>query len=399
MNRKQIIIISVVIIAIILVVTNQDKKIDWAPTYNEEKTNPLDTKVFFEVLPQWFSAKPKKIRKTFYEYSPNLEQKDSIGDFNFNYVNISKSYNIDESSFNALLDFISLGNTALIASEGFPYFVRDTLGFETQPGVDDFAAKEINLELNFANESYTYTPKSGFSSTQIKDTLNIKALGYREVESKEEYIEQINFAGIPYGKGVFYIHTNPEIFTNYQMLKMDILDRNYLNTIMSYLPRESPIYFNKIDKNNYEISNSPLRYIMSKKPLKWAWYLLILGILLFMLFAGKRRQRIIPEIPKVKNTTTEFVHSVSNLHFEAKDFDGAIGKTITYFLEHVRSKYYLATNNLDERFIKQLALKTGKPKEQIEHLVTLLIRMKNRRNSTSEDLIKLNKELEKFYSK
>jgi len=120
---------------------------------------------------------------------------------------------------------------------------------------------------------------------------------------------------------------------------------------------------------------------------------------LFIIFNAKRRQRIIPIIEPLKNTTTDFVQTVSTLHLESEDFNGIIQKNIIYFLEHVRTRYHLPTHKLDTDFIKKLSQKSGKPKDDIERLITLVIKMKAHKFSTPDPLKKLNIELEKFYKK
>jgi len=172
-----------------------------------------------------------------------------------------------------------------------------------------------------------------------------------------------------------------------------------VSALMSYLPKEIPYLYDKNFKSDPELNNSPLRFILSKPPLKWSWYLLLLAIGLFLLFNAKRRQRIIPIIEPLKNTTTEFVKSISTIHYEASDYNGIIQKNIKYFLEHVRKRYYLSTDKLDEDFIKKLALKSGKSFNDIQQLITLVIKMKAHKFSTEEPLKKLNKQLENFYKK
>ena len=390
MSRKNIIVLSFMLLLAVIIIANRDHKVDWTPTFNDIDTKPLDTKVFFDQLPTWFDGNSsKRIHTTFYEYDQYLRGQpvDSIK----SYVSISNDYEIDRTSFEALLTYVAYGNDAFISARTFPYFMKDTLGFETDNDVFKFNEKPQTLQLQYAKDTISFTPKMQFGTSYLKDTTTIKKLGSILTDKGKKHT---NFVGIPYYDGVFYVHTTPEIFTNYQMLEAD--DTNYLNTVISYLPNV-PILLDKVVKGNPEFSQSPLRYILSKEPLKWSWYLLLLTIGLFMLFKAKRTQRIMPVILPVKNTTTEFVHTVSNLHYEAKDYNGIVQKMIIHFLEHVRSTYHLRTEHLDENFIKKLALKSGNSIEQIQRLITLIVRMKSHNFQTKEPLITLNKEIEEFY--
>ena len=59
----------------------------------------------------------------------------------------------------------------------------------------------------------------------------------------------------------------------------------------------------------------------------------------------------------------------------------------------------MPTNKLDDDFIKKLALKSGKPIDDIRQLVTLVIKMKAHTFTTEAPLKNLNKQLENFYKK
>ncbi|TMM56245.1 hypothetical protein FEE95_16640 [Maribacter algarum] len=392
MNRKGILVSSFVILMIVLVFANRSHTVNWTPTFNEFETKPMDTKVFFDQLPFWFQGKSvKKIHTTFYEYDQYL--RDQPVDSTKNYISISKHYDIDNTSFEALLEYVAYGNDAFISAYSFPYYVKDTLGFKTAFENTDITETENTLFFEFAKDSLVYTSKIPTGTSYVKDSTAGKKLGYFISDKGKK---RTNFVGIPYYDGIFYIHTAPEVFTNYQMLEAS--DTRYVSTAISYMP-QVPFLLDKAVKTNPEISDSTLRYIMSKEPLKWSWYLLLLALALFIFFNAKRRQRIIPIIEPLKNTTTEFVHTVSNLHYEAADYNGIIQKKIIHFLESIRSKYHLSTENLNEDFVKKLALKSGNQVEQVQQLVTLILKMKSHNFMTKEPLVKLNKEIENFYNK
>jgi len=393
MNKKLIVIIGIVVVALLLYINHGDKNVDWSQTYMEEETKPFDTKVFHDQLDFWFKDKKNRnLYTTFYEYQWELN--DSMYHEKRNYVNISDNYSIDKSSFEELLYYISLGNQAFISSNYFPEFVLDTLGVKMDFISTSIKDQSYSTYLEHVNDSLVYTSKRTYGASFFKDTTSVKKLGFFYDELCEP---KTNYVGIAYGEGVFYLHTAPELFTNYQMLSST--STNYISTVISYLPREKPYLYDRNFKSDPELSNSPLRFILSKPPLKWSWYLLLLSIGLFLLFNAKRRQRVIPIIKPLKNTTTEFVKSISTIHHEAHDYNGIIQKNIQYFLEHVRNRYFLQTHKLDDDFIKKLSLKSGKTEDDVRQLITLIIKMKVHTFSTEDPLKKLNKQLENFYKK
>lgn len=392
MNKKYLIIIGVLIIIASILFINRTKKVDWSPTFNEEDVNPLDTKVFFEQLPNWFvDQKITTLYTTYYEYANEfLNDNESPK----NYIAITGNYTIDQPSFEALLTFVGNGNHALIAAHTFPAFMKDTLKFEVTYEKVNLLAPKKTAYLHHLKDSLSYGPKLPYGTARIKNDLHIKSLGYMHSESHEM---QSNFVGIPYKKGVFYLHTTPELFTNYHLLNTK-KNNHYLDQVISFLP-EFPVLFEKNVKIDPDLNKGPLSFVLSKQPLRWAYYLALIMGVLFIIFNAKRRQRIIPIINPLENTTTAFVETISTLHLESKDYHGIIKKNIIYFLAHIRAKYYLPTHLLDADFIKNLAKKSGKPHEEVARLITLIIKLNNSNSGTTEVLKKLNKELENFYKK
>jgi len=392
MSKKEKIIASIIVLLSILIVAGREEPLDWSPDYNEEGTKPMDTKVFFEELSGLFTNnKIKKVFNTFYEY-----KKEGFLDTiqtGQNYISISNEFRMDEVSFHSLLDFITNGNIAFLSAHNFPDFVKDTLNYKI--GFDPVPLKLLENKLGFyhSSEGLKYKSKLKENITYIKDSMTFRKLGYMIDREKNR---QINFIVLPYGKGLFYIHTNPEIFSNYQLLKANNSD--YINTLISYLP-EATVYYNRNLKEDPNLSDSPVRYILSKPALKWAWYLGLIGMGFFMYFNGKRKQRVIPELLAKTNTTTEFVKTMSNLYYETEEYNNIIQKEINYFLEYVRNTYYLTTEKLDAGFIKKLALKSGKKIEEVRSLIQMISKMKELHFTTKTPLINLHKKIEEFYNK
>lgn len=392
-NRKVFIIVLVLSILLMVIgYTNQKREINWTPTFNEKETAPLDTKVFFEQLPDLFPNKSvKKVRSTFYEAYKNY-QLDTLS-ANYNYISISHTNTIEKNSFNKLLKFVGKGNTAFLSARKFPIHILDTLNFQTKNYTTSINRDTLSLSFEHISDSIQFASKIINSKTYLKDTTLFKKLGYINTY---KHRKRLNFIGIPYQKGIFYIHTNPEVFTNYQLLKSE--NTKYVNQLISFLPNNN-VYFNKNQKRNKSLGDSPLRYILSQPALKWAWYLSLISLALFLFFNGKRRQRIVPTIPEVTNTTTEFVKTVSNLYLESGEVNSIVQKEITYFLEDIRSKYMLSTEKLDADFIRKLALKSNNDIKSIEELIAMIVRMRSNHYTTLDPLKNLNNKIEAFYKK
>jgi hypothetical protein len=146
-------------------------------------------------------------------------------------------------------------------------------------------------------------------------------------------------------------------------------------------------------------SSTPLRFILSNESLRWAYYITIVSVLVFIGFEMKRKQRIIPVIPPLENTTLEFVGTIGNLYYQSAEHKNIAEKKINFLMDQIRSKYWLNTNVLDEAFINALARKSGKAEEDVRSLMKSISAIQVKERISSEELIDLNKKIEKFNSK
>ena len=200
-----------------------------------------------------------------------------------------------------------------------------------------------------------------------------------------------------HGKGKLYIHAGPPIaFTNYY-LKKDPKVRDYAATILSYLPKDRPTVWFATSTQERVSSSDALIFIMSQPQLRIAWWLLLLGFLLYLLFKGKRQQRIIPVIEKPKNTTVEFAQSVSSLYYQEGNATDMVQKKITYFLDQVRQRYYMDTQQINEDFAQKLYNKSGKDKTLVENIVQTIVHFGKNQQAQEETLTQMDKWIDEFW--
>jgi hypothetical protein len=102
----------------------------------------------------------------------------------------------------------------------------------------------------------------------------------------------------------------------------------------------------------------------------------IFALLLYILFEGKRKQRIIPIIAPLKNESVSFAETVGRLYYNKGDHANLAGKMTQQFLEWVRIQYLLNTNLLNEEFIKQLTIKSGEPETVVRALADMIQEIK-----------------------
>lgn len=396
-NIKIYIAILVFVLALILVADrDQPKPIDWAPTYSVNDKIPLGLYVFDKEIHGFL--KPQKLEKivteTPYEFLDSKYDEDTLVE-NYSikgtFLNISEENNIDDQSITEIFYFVSHGNNAFLSMKEFPRAILDSLKLRTNV---NFGLPDSN-SIWLANKkvsSKTYHLKEGVGDNYFSkiDTLQSTVLGYQNYIPKQKHV---NFIKVAYKNGYFYLHTQPAAFSNFHLLKKD--HYQYAENVLSYLPKGDVFWYTK-GINDEKISQSPLRYIFSQPALKWAWYLSLIGILIFIIFNAKRKQRIVPILKPLPNLTIDFTKTIGNLYYQEGDHDNIIDKKIIYFLERIRNEYLLDTTKLDDDFIKKLHLKTSKDQTDIRELVFLINEhRKSYHGSLEEDLIRINNAIEK----
>jgi hypothetical protein len=389
---KIYIAVLVLILAIILISDhNEPKPIDWRPTYSVNDKIPYGLFVFDKEINGLFKKPVERISTvTPYEFLDSKYNDDTLVEnykIKGTFINISEANTIDEQSIKEIFYFVSHGNSAFLSMKSFPQYLLDTLkvevksDFQYEGNTTVFTTSKKTKKYKFAQQVDDYFSKI--------DTLNTSVLGYQGSKPRH-----INYIKVPYRQGYFYLHTQPGAFTNFNLLKKD--HYQYVENVLSYLPKGDVFWYTK-GQNNESISDSPLRYILSQPGLKWAWYFFLIGMLIFIIFNAKRKQRIVPILKPLQNLTVDFTKTIGNLYYQEGDHNNIIDKKIIYFLEKIRTEYLIDTTKLDDTFIQKLHYKTGKDGTDIQKLVFLINEHRNSyHGSLEEDLVRINDAIEKI---
>ena len=386
-------IIGAVIVFMMIAEVTKPKALNWRDSFSAADKIPLGCFVVFNELETFSEGEVLVSEKSIYEY---LKTADSIESKTLVFINNRIGFDKQESE--ALIEFVDKGNTVFISSTYFYGNALDSINISVQRQYTNLYQKESESKftspsLKANNRAFKDVVENGhFISI---DTLNTTILGTITTKNEDEIEEtNANFIKVAFGdnNGQFILHTNPFAFTNYHLLDDK---EDYAATVLSYLPKQQIIWDNNY-KSGRKVITSPLRFILTHTGLKWAFYISLFGLILFIIFRGKRTQRIIPVINKLENATVDFTRTIGELYYQHGDFTNIIDKKIQYFLEFVRTNYYLDTNQLNPPFIEKLAVKSTNTKEDAKALVDYLVFLKSKNNHSEQELIELNKKIEHF---
>ncbi|AKD53589.1 DUF4350 domain-containing protein [Spirosoma radiotolerans] len=386
--NKYLLILLVTITAYVLFEYYRPKPIDWRATYENDDKIPFGTQALFELLPD--VIQPSAIRTVRLPvYTLLTETKLPTPS---NYIAVCREFDVDKNDREQLLTFVRRGNNAFISAYEFPDSLGITLGFRAD--VKDESKADSTLRQNFVNPSLRKTAGYNFVHDDGRNFLTIKQPAHITVLGRNARKEPV-FIRIQYGKGHFFIHNLPLAFTNYYVL--DPKTSDYAFKALAYLPAR-PTYWDEYQKQGRfsEDEQSIFRYIHSQPALNWAYYLVAFGLIFYVIFAGKRTQRIIPVIEAPKNTSVDFVQTIGRMYFQQGDHENLARKKIQYFLADLRERYGLTTTSLDKEFTETLARKSGAPLDETADLVRLLRDAQKSISLSEYDLITLNRAIENF---
>lgn len=399
-NRKYIFFLIICLGVLVMLQVITPEPINWRLSYKKKDKIPYGTSAFYEMLPFLFPT--SKITETEEPLYNSLNDKKYN---NTNYIIINDEFDPDVLDIRELLNFVKKGNTVFISSNYSSEKLQDTLKFKTTVFFDveklsekDSASDEMaygwqeKAKINFYNP--LLKDAKGYESKVMEntyfnsfDTANVTVLGNVN-ENK------VNFIKMPFGKGNFFIHTTPEIFINYNFL--DERRSEYAAKVFSYLPVQN-VLWDEYYKSGKTKDTNPLRVIMDHKALSTAYFVLIFSLLLFILLGIKRKQRIIPIVEPLRNTTLDFVDTIGILYYQQGSHKEIADKQINYFLSFLRSSFRMVTTTYDELFITRLSERSGIERDVIKNLFNYISYLKAKSDIHEQELLQLNSMIENFY--
>jgi hypothetical protein len=413
------IILSVIAVAAVLFLltgnsdSDRKKQFDNRVTLNKRDKNPYGAYIAYQGLKHLFP------RTTIYSGTAEPGYWDSLSSYDNRQalIVISPRFYPDEFEMKKLLAFVENGNDVFISTRFISSQAENFLGSKTSPisvsNLTDGTDRPVKDSLSVSLVNPPYKEQRKFSYNGMKYNAWFYELDSTIAEKKGfGELERINFVQLKAGKGNFYLHLSPLCFSNYFLLHSDNLA--YYENVLSVIPPDTrkimwdEYYINKMDyyyrnsgddeENAGEGENS-IAELFKYKETKWALLLAIFLLILYVLLEMRRRQRYIPVISKHRNDSLDFVKTIGRLYYERADHHNLCRKMASYFLEHVRSRYKLPTNQLNEEFISKLKFKSGVEEAEIRSIVSFIQKLDTTGSVTAKQAADFHKQLENFYQK
>ena len=384
---KYAVLVAAGISFFVLVQMNTKEQVNWEMSFSREDTIPYGTFVLHDLLPVLFgSGKVEAIHEPAYNV---LKSRKSGG--RRNYIFINRVFSPDDLDCRELLGFVSAGNDVFVAAQ----FFRGTF------------AKELEIETGmsygpFDESGLYFSDRPFFEHPAFAFGRNAATFHLEKYRRKGSRVLGMNtkrkaaFVRIKHGKGFFYISSTPLVFTNYHLLH----DRNYNYAFraLSHLGKRRTFWDEYYKVGRME-ARTPLRYILNRESLRWAYFVAVSGFVLFFLFESRRRQRAIPVIEPPVNATLEFVRTIGRLYFQYGDHRNLAEKRISFLFEYIRSVLLIDPGRHESFLFARLSEKTGMPEGEVREVFEEIGRVQAAEKISEKELVRLNGLIEKFYGK
>ncbi len=401
--KLPLVVIGVLTVIFVILLAVQPRPVDWRPDLREDSDNALGAEILAQLLPRWLADTMGNDVEMFTILEPpflHLADESLTGT---TYFFLTNDFSPDEAETRRLVEYAERGNTVFIAAESVKGALADTLGVSADSvekfvGGLDYGYRSFleggDSTLFLANPAlerdvgFSFSFDVGAWVIDGLDTTRTAVLGTNR--SGEPTLVRIDA-----GEGAFILSSTPYAFGN-AAFTGEGDGAEYVAGVLGYVPSQ-PVFWDTYYKPFANQAQTPLRYILREPPLKWAFRLMLLGVLLFIVFRGRRWQRAVPVVTAPANATLDFVRTVGRLYFQHADHSALVERKLRYFFDRIRARLALTDVDLSEETERRVAARAGIADEHIAMLFTRFRRLRRSRSIEPEQLVDLDRSLDRFY--
>ncbi|HEY4151307.1 MAG TPA: DUF4350 domain-containing protein [Chitinophagaceae bacterium] len=388
---KWYIIVLVTLVVLYMVAEyNRPRTIDWSPTFSSHDKIPYGTWIVFNELKSYFHDQPATEQKLpVYDHVNNSVAENEL------YLLINGSLGTTETDEDELYRYIKRGNTVFIATESLDKSFKEKFHVDIDWYGSLVETRKDSATINFTNPLLKSRKDYSLEKGTLDGYFDKVDTGHTTILGVNNY-GQANFIRVNIGSGFLYLHAAPKVFTNYFALKDNNIE--YINKVFSFFSdNPSAIYWDEYYKSQGSEAEPQLNMVLSQGNLRWAYYIALLSMVLYVLFQLKRRQRIIPIVAPPKNDSKEFVETVSRVYYNQKHHRNIADKKIGHWLDYIRVRFGISTREINEEFAGQLSHRSGIPLSEITEIVNQVSMCRISPAISAEELLYINQLIDNFY--
>ncbi len=393
-NRKYYYILAIVFIAVIVLQYIQPKPVNWSRTYLKKDKIPFGCYAIFNLLESYGKAIAVNQQSIY-----NLNEQANGSPTSLLIVN--DKIEMSKLDLKSLFSYLEKGNTVCIAANEFDKAIQDTFRLKTSYNWINVHSSVDSLLLKQLFEIRYIAPENNIFKTYVYPQVTTETY-FTGFDTTLFRVSSVNTKNDPVlleasiGKGKLLIGSLPDVFGN--LFIVNHTNRFYTYTLLSKLKNNS-ITWDEYYKT-YNVQEKGLfQFIFGNDALYMAYCIAILGLLFFMVFEMKRRQRAIPVIKPLQNSTLEFVDVISHVYFNSNNHKHIAEESIQYFYFYIRKKFNVNTHQMDDAFYDAVHRLSGIDRESVKKLFVYCENLKQAPALTENDLLELNNRINNFKQK
>lgn len=385
-NKKFYYVLAIIFIAVIVLQYMQPKPINWSRTYLKKDKIPFGCYAIFNLLEKNYAQQIVTNKQTI--YSINKTNNDSLNTL----ILVNDELDLSKLDINNLFDFIKKGNTVFLAANTFKNLLKDTFKLETQYNWGDMGALLDSLLLKKSFEIKFTTPKNNLLRSYTYPQIATESY-FTKFDTLLFKVSSVNINRAPVlietkiGKGKLLVSSIPDVFGN--LFIVNHINRYYTYTLLSSVKNKTIIWDEYYKSYNVQ-QKGIFQFIFNNDALYMAYGITILGLLFFMIFELKRKQRAIAIINPLKNSTLEFVDIISHVYFNSKNHKYIAEETIQYFYFYLRRKFHVNTNEINDEFYNTIHKLSDINLEEVKKIFIYCQNLHHAPSLTENDLQELN---------
>ncbi len=397
MNKRLTYLLYIFALLLLASCANENKIPSLRETYSKNDSRPFGANIAYRQLETMFTDNIIRDKK-----QPFVSAWQGIYDTNSIYFCVASNLYVTEEEVNAMMEYIKNGNNLVIAAGRIDENLLKRVGCNEMYA--DFYIENMLLKMKDTRASLYSNPQTyyGYYYYPIQnhfiniDSSTTKVLGLND-DGKPNSIVYFH------GRGKLFLQCEPRALSNYFLLTQN--NHQYLQQLLAYTNKEPEHvywddYYSKLSgrkQGKNEEGFSTFSEIMKHPPLVFAFWLALLLMLLYILFGGKRVQRIIPQLKPNENTTLTFTETIGRLYLQKKDNRNIADKMVTYFNEYIRNTYFLNTNHINDEFVTVLSRKSGIEKSMVDTLYRSIAATQSSAEVNDYQLLSLQQQIQDFY--
>jgi hypothetical protein len=387
------------------------KSTNWSTKFQVESKDPFGLHFFYRLM-QRHIGNANKIKSC---QSDSTWKQQKVETFIF----VGETLVMNTTELNTVLKKVRTGSTLLISFRNMSSNVFDSLItsalFPTGLNIGyDYADR---IQVKTESDPYTLHYQNG-ALTEAYDwhlfTSSLTTAEHLRVFSRVGSLANGIFVDI--GKGKIILHTTPELFFNYQLIRKDGYE--CLLDLFTFIPKNQPVYMldweddesivSSENQHNYggssgrqtseDSSTGPLDVVLKNPYLRTSILLIFGAFLLTILFRLNRQQPVIPLRKESEDYSKEFTETVAAIYMQKGRKNQFLSLQKQNFFDTIHKNFYIDLHNSHQRADKILHLqeKTGVDASRITHLINHLENNVSHEFSGKE-LLGLFREIQSFY--